>query len=169
MRNGLSAGPLPAHLPYGDAIQKACEGARYAGLTSFSPLVAYACAVNETIQGEVNGSWSAATVVSADGGHGLFQLTSSFPVNWRDPYTNALFACEHFFMPAEAFWSSPPYSLSGTALLRAIAASFNAGLGNALAGHRRGDVDAYTTAHYADRARAHYDALLAGKSPLVLG
>ena len=168
MRNGLSAGPVNASLLYADPINRAALACKYEGVSTFSPLVMYACACNETIQGEANGSWNAATVVSGDGGHGLFQLTSSWPnPGWDDPYTNALFAAEHFFMPAEAVWTSAPYSLQGDDLVRAIAATFNAGLGNAVAGHNQGNVDAYTTDGYGARALAHYQQLLAGQVPYV--
>jgi len=152
MRNGLAAGPLPAGLLYGPVIQAACEIA-----PTFSPEVAYAIAENETIIGEKNGKWDAATVVSADGGHGLFQLTSSYPSDWADPAKNAEYAVEHFLLPAETFWAN--MGMQGDDLVRCIAAEFNAGRGGALSGHSQGDVDKYTTNHYAARALANYQAL----------
>jgi hypothetical protein len=149
MRNGLSAGPLAAGLLYGPQIQAACEIP-----PTFSPEVAYAIALNETIEGQENGSWDAATVVSADGGHGLFQLTSSYPDDWADPLANATYAVEHFLLPAETFWSN--MGIQGDDLVRCIAADFNAGRQGALDGHAKGDVDLYTTDHYAARALANY-------------
>jgi hypothetical protein len=154
MRDGLAAGPLPPTLLYAAPIEAACEIP-----PSFSPLVAYAIAQNETIDGEKNGSWDAATVVSADGGHGLFQLTSSYPSDWADPLANATYAVEHFLLPAETFWSN--MGMQGNDLVRCIAAEFNAGRQGALDGHAEGDVGKYTTDHYDQRALANYQALLA--------
>jgi hypothetical protein len=154
MRNGLSAGPLPAalNLPYAADIERACEQA-----PTFSPIVAYAIKINET------GYDDPPTIVSDDGGHGLFQLTSSFPSDWQEPYSNAYYACQHFLIPAETYWSGLGYQ--GDDLVRCIAAEFNAGRGGAMRGHDAGDVDEFTTNHYADRALTNYTALLNGQRP----
>ncbi len=152
MRNGIGAGPLPDGLLYREPITQAC-----AAPPTFSPLVAYAIATIETIGGEQAGSWDAATIVSADGGHGLFQLTSSFPSTWEDPLANADYAVVHFLYPAEVFWAEKGFQ--GDDLVRCIAAEFNAGRGGAEQGHAEGDVDKFTTNHYAARALAHYTAL----------
>ena len=50
-------------------------------------------------------------------------------------------------------------------LVRAIAASFNAGIGGAAEGHAIGNVDAYTTNGYAARALQNYQNLLRGVTP----
>jgi hypothetical protein len=155
MRNGIAAGPLPSDLdlPYGHEITQAC-----AVPPSFSPLLAYAIKVNES------GENDPPDVQSGDGGHGLFQLTSSYPDDWADPYANALYAVQYFLAPAETYWADT-MGLQGTDLVRAIAAEFNAGRGGAMQGHEEGDVDKFTTNHYAARALAHYEALVAGQAP----
>src|SRR5947209_4618307 len=62
VRNGLKMDDVPENLPYSVPINRGSANARAEALTGFSALVAYACAVNETIQGELNGLWVAATV-----------------------------------------------------------------------------------------------------------
>ena len=157
MKDGIVSGTLPQDYLYAAPISYAATS----HLTSV--FLAYAIALNETIEGEKAGLWNAATVVSPDGGHGLFQLTSLIPYNWNDPLTNASWACEDYIVPAWAYWANAPYHLQGDDLVRAIAAEFNAGRGNAINGHREGDVGKYTTfsdgKSYADRALAHYQAL----------
>lgn len=151
MRNGISAKPVDESLPYAEEINTACQ------VGGFSPLVAYAVKWNETADLP-----NAATVVSADDGHGLFQLTASWPSGWRDPYTNALYAVDNFLVPAETYWAP---IVQGEDLVRCIAAEFNAGRSNAIAGHQNGDVDKYTTNDYGRRALATYHKLLSGVAP----
>ncbi len=154
MRNGISAGPLPQiNLPFGTVVEKASDDA------DFSPLVVYAIKVNES------GDGTDPAVQSDDGGHGLMQLTASFPQNWADPYANVAYAIVNFLIPAENFWAGQGFS--GDDLVRAIAAEYNAGRFQALAGHNAGDFDRYTTNAYAARALAHYTALRAGQSPFA--
>jgi len=148
MRDGIISGLIPAQFPYADPIQRAAE------LHNVSAFVVYSIGEQETINGEQSG-WlvaaygpgtTAANVVSNDGGHGIFQLTSSYPQLWQDPYTNAEFACANFIAPAWEFWSGQPYNLVGDALVRAVAAEFNAGRGLALAGHlNHSNVGIWTT------------------------
>lgn len=155
MRNGLAAGPLPQglNLPGAAIIEKACLVPPTA-----SPFLVYAIKVNET------GSSLVPDVVSGDGGHGWMQLTSSYPdPGWADPYTNVLYAIQHFILPAEDFWAGKGYQ--GYDLVRCIAADYNEGEGAAWRDHMAGDVDWHTTNHYADRALAHYRALVGGKLP----
>lgn len=150
MRNGLSAGPIPVVLPFAAEIERACEAVP----NGFSPMVAYAIKLNET------GLNDPPTIQSADGGHGLMQLTSSWPTNWQQPYANALWAVEFYLVPAETYWAGQ--GMQGDDLVRCIAAEFNAGRGGAMDGHRIGNVDAYTTNGYAARALKHYHLLVAG-------
>jgi hypothetical protein len=154
MRDGISGDPVPESYPYSSATNTAANG------HDFFPMVAYAIFWQESIGGEVAGNWIASTVVSPDGGHGLGQLTSSWPENWENPYANADYAVVHFMLPAYQYWRN---SLQGPDLVRAIAASYNAGLGNAIAGHARGDLDKYTTDNYAARALVSYQRLLNGE------
>ena len=49
--------------------------------------------------------------------------------------------------------------------MKAIAASYNAGLGNAIAGHANGNLDEYTTDNYGARALANYTSLTQGVIP----
>lgn len=156
MRWGLAGGPIPQHLPYAAQIQSACED------RNFSPLLAYAIAWRETIRGEVDGNWTAATVVSGDGGHGLFQLTSSYPPDWADPSANATYALDRFLIPDATYWVTRT-SIRGDDLVRCLAASFNAGLGGAWAGHEKGNVDLYTTDNYAADVLRQYQRLATGE------
>lgn len=152
MQFGISGKPIPPALRYASAINKACGD-------TFFPLVAYAIACNESIVGEIAGKWNACTVCSADGGHGLFQLTSSWPAAWDDPDANARYAVQHFLYPALLQWRVNAPNVLGDDLVRAIAATFNAGFGLAWDGHKRGDVDLYTTDRYGQRALSYYRSL----------
>lgn len=178
MRNGLLAGPLPTglNLPFADAVARAC-----AQFATFSPLVAYAIKVNETGDSTDPAQMQDGTVPGTDhlsdgsnAGHGIFQLTSAWPMQWAAPEQNASFAIWHDgpefagMHAAETYWAAR--DMQGDDLVRCIFASYNAGIGGAEQGHAEGDVGKYTTkdssgANYADRALAHYKALAAGKSP----
>ena len=176
MRNGLAAGPLPADLDYGPSIQAACSAAADGG---FSPEVAYAIALNETIHGEHIREWaSAASVIGKTypRGWGLFQITPEpewwsqamqaewTALNWADPQQNAAFAIKWFLRPAEDYWASQ--GLQGGPLVRCIAAEFNAGRPAVIAAHAHGDVDLATyDHHYATDALSYYLTLLGGKKP----
>ncbi len=146
MKYGISGGPLPGGLPYGAEIERACEA------LTFSPILAYAVKQNETSPADPP------SVTSADGGHGIFQLTASYPANWADPYANAVYAVAQFLLPAQEFWAAIGYT--GDNLVRLTAATFNEGLGNAIAAHKSGDVDRWTTNRYGARALANFHALL---------
>jgi hypothetical protein len=166
MRNGLHAGPLPPlGLPFAVEIERAC-----ALHDTFSPLVAYAVKVNETADSTDPARMEEGAIGDYlpngdNAGHGIFQLTSSWPSTWADPYSNAAYAIWHpgFLREAETYWSAR--GLQGEDLVRAVAASFNAGIGGAQAGHDAGDVDLRTTNRYGARALEHYQALVAGRAP----
>ena len=151
---GLSGAPCDPSKPYADAIEAAAE------YTGFPPKWLYAIAWQETIVLQVAGVWNAATIVSGDGGHGLFQLTSSYPVNWQDPYTNAVYAVEGdpmFLRGAAKYWFGRGYR--GRELVKLASATFNAGLKNVLAGHADGDADEWDTNKYGQRIVNSLDAI----------
>lgn len=152
MRWGIESGTLDPALPY------VLDVSRAAIAENVPEVLLYAIAWHESIEGQVNGWWSAATVLSADGGHGLCQLTSSWPDDWEDPCANARFACTQFIVPAGEYWQSRV--TSPLDLVRCIAATYNAGLGNAVAGHAKGDVDAFTTDRYGERVAVIYENLI---------
>jgi len=154
--NGISGAALPNGFPYKSIIEQVCAD------KAFFPCLVGAIKMNETGLGQGPVSEND---ISFDGGHGLMQLTSSWPDNWEDPETNIAYAVQMYMLGAYASWTSPPYSLDGDDLVRAIAASYNAGFDNALAGHRIGNVDAYTTNNYGARALSNYKALVAGTIP----
>lgn len=159
MKWGLSGANLPADLRYANVINAACW------IEHFSPPLAYAVAWHESIQGEVGGLWpSAAAVVSADGGHGLFQLTSWVPEDWADAHRNAYYAVADWLAPDAQRWFRE-YGLTGEALVRCTAASFNAGFARAAGAHAMGDVDAFTTDRYGEKVLAIYQLLLKNGSP----
>jgi hypothetical protein len=155
MTNGISAAPLPTGFPYKAIIEQVCG-------TTFFPCLVGAIKMNETGLGQ---GPTTENVISFDGGHGIMQLTSAWPDDWQDPQANIRFAVEQFMTGSYAVWTSSPYSLSGGDLVRAIAASYNAGYEQALAGHKAGDFDRYTTNQYAARALAHYQQLIQGVIP----
>jgi hypothetical protein len=172
MRNGIESGPLPnIGLPFAAEIEKAC-----ALHDTFSPLVAYAVKVNETSNSTDAAEMQDGTVPGTDyledgsnAGHGIFQLTSSWPSDWADPYANAAYAIWHDdavlqgLRACETYWANQ--GVTGEGLVRAIAASFNAGINGAQQGHDCGNVDLNTTNNYGARALSHYQALAAGRSP----
>lgn len=139
MKDGIISGLIPIHCPYAWPIQHAAER------LDSSAFLAYSIASVETIDGELAGLWNAATVVSPDGGHGLFQLTASFPDNWQTPLANALWAIDTFINPSWIYWSNVSSVFRGDNLVRAVAAEFNAGRNNAIAGHAHGEIGRYTT------------------------
>jgi hypothetical protein len=150
MKYGISGAPLPSGLPYGVEIEKACE------LLSFSPLLAYAVKQNET------GPADPPDVLQVGGnGHGIFQLDSSYPSSWADPYINALYAVAHFLLPAQEYWAALGFYAED--LIRLTAATFNEGLENAVAAHDLGNVDLFDTNNYGSRALVNYRALLGEK------
>lgn len=151
MRNGIKGTALPPAFPYKAIIEQQCFE------QNCSPCLVGAIKMNETGLGQ--GSQSE-NVISADGGHGLMQLTSSFPPDWADPAANFRYAIEQYINPAWEHWAAE--GLSGDDLVRAIAATYNAGLGGAEAGHAEGDIGKYTTDHYDQRCLAHYQALVEG-------
>lgn len=159
MKYGLSGAQVPVDLRYAGAINSAGWSC------AFSPALAYAVAWRETISGEAAGLWpTAAGVVSSDGGHGLYQLTSWVPDDWADPAKNAYYAVHDWLAVDAVRWFSE-YRLVGGPLVRAIAASFNAGFNAARKAHELGDVDLITTDRYGDGVLKIYQQLLATGSP----
>lgn len=145
--------PCPDNFPYADTINELCLA------RDFFPCLVAAIKVNETGLGH---GPSTEQDISFDGGRGVMQLTSSYPDNWQDPTANITYAINHFLVPAYDYWKD---QLQGGDLVRAIAATYNGGLGNAEAGHRAGNLDQFTTNDYAARCLQHYEALVAGTIP----
>ncbi len=158
MRWGISGAPIPPRLLYADPVQRAATE------LDFPPLFAYAIACRESIVGEMNGKWKSATVVSADGGHGLFQLTYWVPPGWNDPKTNAHYAIKDWLLVDIQRWSRE-YGLVGDDLIKCAAASFNAGWLPAANAHRAGDVDSVTTNKYGAGVLAIFHNLISRQSP----
>lgn len=148
MRNGISGAPVASKHEYAQIVTE------LGAAENVAPLLVYAIRLNETSEGDPP------DIVSGDGGHGVMQLTSSYPPDWADPRANIAFAIENFIAPEWASWVRDT-GLQGENLVRAIAASYNAGYGAALAAHNAGDVDAATTNQYGARALANYRRLLA--------
>lgn len=154
MRHGISGQLVDPALRYAAAVNAA------AVTEGVSPALLYAIAYRETISGEAAGFWTASSVVSPDGGHGLCQITSPpIPMAWSDPLTNATAAARNFIQPALALWA--PH-FSGDALVKLVACSYNEGYGAALYWHGRGDADRGTTDHYGAAVLAYYTALVEG-------
>jgi hypothetical protein len=162
---GVSGAGLPAGLQFGVPIEAAAVAAE------FPPCWLYAHGWQETIK--VAG-WigtlgkTPATFISDDGGHGIFQLTASYPPNWQDPQANATYAIQNFLKPAIAYWNQT-HGLTGDALIKCVAAQYNAGAGGAQAGYAEGDVGKYTThtngVSYSDLVLKYFRQLAAGQAP----
>jgi hypothetical protein len=119
---------------------------------------------HESISGEVHGLWpSASGIVSPDGGHGLFQLTSSFPDQWQEPLVNAVYAISEFLGPAASYWVL--HGESGQRLVKLVAATFNEGLAAAIKYHAEGNVDIGTTNDYGAVVLGIYNSLVATDQP----
>jgi hypothetical protein len=164
MRDGIEGGPLTDKHEYAEIVN------RLSAERGVSPLLVYAIRLNETSEGfppgGLQGGADPETGDMPDGsnaGHGIMQLTSSWPNDWSDPEANFKYAIEQFIEPDWNAWAEQT-GLQGDGLVRAIAASYNAGLGAAMLAHKRGDVDAVTTNRYGERALEHYHALFAEAS-----
>jgi hypothetical protein len=162
MRWGISGAPIPQNLklPYAEEIGDACLAA------NFPACFAYAIAWRETIRGEVGGKWTAASVVSADGGHGLFQLTSYVPTGWADPLTNAEAALQYWLLNnVNSLYDK--YGLTGDDLVKAAADAFNRGYGavSADVAAKRDPDTGSASGNYGSDVLDQYHKLVAGKSP----
>lgn len=158
MLYGISGKPIPKTLPYAATIQAPCVE------LGFSPCLAYAIAWRESISGEVNGAWDARTILSGDGGHGLFQLTSAFPEGWENEDVNVRYALSTFLVPALHQFARR--GLLGDDLARLVAASFNAGERAAWEAHLAGNVDLATTGNdYSSSVLLNFHRLIKGENP----
>jgi hypothetical protein len=157
MLYGIEARSLPDRFPFSDPINLACWQA------NFFPLFAGAIATREILI--VNRSSSAASYISGDGGHGLFQLTSEWPPDWDDPQANCAYAIANWLYPDLKWWNQNTGYL-GENLMRCTAASFNAGRSAAWNAHMNGNVDAATTGgNYGAAVVSYYDILLNDSLP----
>jgi hypothetical protein len=156
---GISGAPIPETLPYASPVTAACLQ------DDMPPCLLYAIAWRESISGEVNGEWpNAALVVAGDGGHGLCQLTSSWPNDWANPIANVEYAITEFVQPAIHYWHGLQ-GYSGDTLVLLVAATYNEGLGAAEKYHASGDVDAGTTDEYGHGVLDNFTKLVAGLAP----
>jgi hypothetical protein len=151
MRDNVSGTPVPSGFPYSTLINQ------IAAANNVAPCLVAAIKINET------GLNDPPDIVSGDGGHGLWQLTSSYPSDWADPEANCTYAVQNFIVPAWEYWAG--CGQTGEALVKCIAAEFNGGRGNAQAGFDEGNVDAYTTNNYGARAVANFQSLISGQIP----
>jgi hypothetical protein len=152
-RDGVSGAPCPSAFPYADIINT------LAVEFNVSPCLVAALKFNETGLGHGPESEQ---VISFDGGHGLLQLTSSWPEDWQDPTANIRYAIEQYIIPAWNYWRN---YVQGGDLVRGIAATYNSGLGGAEAGHAEGNFDLNTTNNYASRCFEAYHTLTEGGIP----
>jgi len=159
MMHGISAAPVPAlGLPFADAVNLVCMQKN-----SF-PCVLYAVGWRESIR-EYGLAAATRTSDNNDGGHGIWQLTSSYPPNWQDPQANCAFAIDHFIIPALDFWFNR-MGQTDVALIKCIAAEFNAGRSGAMGGFTLGNVDQNTThGNYGHDVVTQYNRLLAHMPP----
>jgi hypothetical protein len=160
MLHDIAGSPIPGNLLYAEAVNLACVE------LNFPPLFAYAVANRETIRGERNGKWIASDIVSFDGGHGLFQLTSWWPADWNNPHVNAHWAVARWLGPSLSHYALI-HGYTGDRLMAAAGDAFNAGLGAVCRLCELGEnPDGATTGHnYGADVVACYHALLADRTP----
>jgi hypothetical protein len=161
MLYGIAAMPVHSDLAYAQAINDA------ANEVNFSPPLAYAIANRESIRGERNGKWIAAHVVSGDGGHGLFQLTSWFPaIGWDNPRINAHWAIVRWLQPSVSHYAAH-HGYRGDILIDAVADAFNAGQGTICTLCDRGENPdhATTDSDYGRDVLMCYRALITDRPP----
>jgi hypothetical protein len=121
------------------------------------PLLTAAIAQRETLS--VMPWAQALTYIAFDNGHGLMQLTSSWPpVGWDDALTNVAYAWSNFITPALNYWHGLE-QYTGDTLVLLVAATYNEGLSAARKYHASGDVDAETTDEYGHGVLAYYTSL----------
>lgn len=163
MRWKISGLPLPVGFPFRNEITEACDR------VDAPPCLVGAIKLNETGMStnaaELQDGCVPGTEKMPDGsdaGHGIFQLSSSWPSDWNNPLANAVYAVRVFIVPAITFWYSA-HGYTGDDLVRCVAASYNAGISAAWVGHLEGSVDAFTTDDYAQRCLAHFQMLVAGR------
>lgn len=147
---GIADKPVDARLPFAQVISEAALA------RGFSRSFLYAIAWRETLCDEAIAD--PATFISGDGGHGVFQLTSSFPQNWQDVGESAMYAIDNFLFPAVVYLADE--GLRGDDLVKVAAAAFNAGLTAAWNAHLAGNVDAVTTNNYGAGVLAIYHTLV---------
>jgi hypothetical protein len=154
---GISGAPIPMELPFSQEVTNA------ASVRQMPPCFIYAFAWRETIR-EYGAGSAGKMSDNNDGGHGLFQLTESYPDNWADPTMNALYAIDYFIKPALDYWHGLE-NFCGDTLVLLVAATFNEGLGKARQYHAQGDVDAGTTDEYGHGVLGYYKNMIAGRHP----
>lgn len=162
MQFNVIASRINPDMPYAADIQHQCD------LKNFSASFAYAIAYRESIRLEVNGGTNAATVVSCDGGYGLFQLTYPFtqpwpPAGWQIPANNCKYALDEFLIPNFNMFAGR--GLEGDDLVKVTAASYNAGAQAAWEAHEAGNVDSVTTDNYGEAVLQFYLRLAQGLKP----
>jgi hypothetical protein len=143
---GISGGSCPPGLPGAGVFN-----------SSKIPLLTASIAQRETLS--VMRWTDANNYIAPDNGHGLMQLTASWPMNWNDALTNVNYAWSNFLSPALSYWHGL-YQYTGSTLVLLIAATYNEGLGAAIKYHDAGDVDAGTTNEYGHGVLAYYNSLL---------
>lgn len=154
MRWNIAGKDIPETLLYGREINRAAH------MADCPPALLYAVCYHETIVLEVAGKINAATFVADDNGHGLAQLTSWWPnPGWDQPLTNAFYAAKDWLMEDAPKWFRL-CGFTGETLVRCVAASYNAGFGNAWKGHLNGNVDEYDTDNYGAAVLKIYQSLV---------
>ncbi len=176
MRWGISGAPVPSFVPFYAEIEAACSSYP----DDFPPCFLAAIKLNETGYSTdpaemQTGTWPGSDYLALpDGsgpdpnnpaGHGPFQLTASWPPNWRDPAASAKYALDTFLAPSVLYMLQSDPTLSGDALIKVAAVGYNAGPGRAWAAHLAGNVDAVSTNNYGLRAVTAFHALIEGRHP----
>jgi hypothetical protein len=150
---GISGAPVPDTFPF---------AAIFNAERTVPPLLVASIAWRETLC--TMSANDAQVCVSGDGGHGIMQLTASFPYDWTQPEMNIGYAVDTFLEPALQHWHGL-YQEVGDRLVKLVAATYNEGLGAAVKYHAQGDVDLGTTNDYGAGVLAIYTSLRDNRTP----
>jgi hypothetical protein len=155
---GISGATVPTDFPYAAIFNRLGQI-----FPTFPPMLLASIAWRETLS--VMPPEAAATCVSGDNGHGVCQLTTSWPDSWQDPETNIRYAWVEYVQPAIRYWHGL-MGYAGEPLVKLVAATYNEGLAAAITYHNEGNVDAGTTNDYGNGVLQIYQSLVStGKPP----
>lgn len=152
---------VPARHEYAESVNELSAAA------NVPPCLVYAIRLNETSEGdpptvlEDGANPDTGLLPNGDNaGHGIMQLTSSWPSDWANPSSNIEYAIAHFIKP-DLEQAVIDTGLQGDGLIRFVGAAYNSGYGAALRNHNLGDVDLGDTNRYGDRVLKHFNDLIA--------
>jgi hypothetical protein len=134
---------------------------RAASDTRFPAPVIYAIAWHETLSSYPDALPDPETYISPGNRHGICQLNASWPNDWTNPRSNAVYAIQEFLKPAVKYWHGLHWH-AGDELLRVVAATYSEGFSFGQYYHRVGP-DAHN--HYGEQIVRIYKSLITKGTP----